>query len=117
MRHEEAHLGRREVLARALARAFREFPQQIFVGAAQKIRLHVGEAEAIARIGECLDDEPQLAGVHLPLAIALGGEVHHVDDAGEIRVLLDDGAHRLGQMLADIFWRPRPSAIGLCHAR
>jgi hypothetical protein len=39
MRHEEARLGRREKLARALARAFREFPQQIFVGAAKKIRL------------------------------------------------------------------------------
>ena len=50
MRHEEAHLGRREELARALARAFREFPQQIFVGAAKEIWLYVGEANSLTPI-------------------------------------------------------------------
>jgi hypothetical protein len=53
--------------------------------------------------------------IHLPLAIALGREVHHVDDAGKIRVLFDDGAYRLGQMLANILWglalRPLDGAI------
>ena len=56
VRHEEADLGRREEFAGALARAFRELPQQVFVGAAEEIRLHVGKAEAVAGIGEGLDD-------------------------------------------------------------
>ena len=56
MRHQEADLGRREKLARALSRAFREFAEQVLVGAAQKIGLHIGKAKAIARIGEGLDN-------------------------------------------------------------
>jgi len=43
MRHEEADLRRREELPGALPRALGELAQQIFVGTAQKIWLHVGE--------------------------------------------------------------------------
>ena len=110
VRHQETDLGRREEFTGALARAFGKLPQQVFVGAAEEIRLHVGEAEPVARIGEGLDDGAQLGRVDVALAVALGGEVHHVDDAGERRVLLDDGANRLGQVLADVLWAVSPSS-------
>ncbi len=102
MRHQEADLGRGEELARALARAFRELAQQIFVGAPEEIGLHIGKAQAIARIGERLDHEAQLRRVDVALAVSLGGEIDDIDHAGERGVLLDDGAHRLGQVLADV---------------
>ncbi len=38
MHHEESHFGWREKLSCALPRAFREFPQQIFVSAAAGAR-------------------------------------------------------------------------------
>ena len=110
VRHQEADLGRREELAGALARAFGELPQQVLVGAAEEIGLHVGEAEAVARIGEGLDDAAQLGRVDVALAVALGGEVDDVDDARQRRVVLHDGAHRLGQVLADVL-RARAAAL------
>ena len=106
MRHQEADLGRREELARALARAFGEFAQEVLIGAAQEVRLHVGKPQAIAGIGEGLDDDAQLRRIDVALAIPLGGEVDDVDHAGKLRVLFHDRAHRLSQMLADIL-RPR----------
>ena len=105
VRHQEADLGRGEELTRALARAFRELAQQVLVGAAEEVGLHVGQAQPIARIGEGLDDTAQLRRVDVALAVPLGGEVDDVDDAGKRRVVLDDGAHRLGQVLADILGR------------
>ena len=56
VRHQEADFSRREELAGALAGAFREFPQQIFVGAAEEVRLNICEAEPITRIGKSFDD-------------------------------------------------------------
>ena len=50
MRHQESDLGRREELAGAAARAFGELPEQVFVGAAQEVGLHVGQAEPVARV-------------------------------------------------------------------
>ena len=40
--HQEADLGGREELARALAGALGELAEQVLVGAAQEVRLHVG---------------------------------------------------------------------------
>ena len=56
VRHQETDFGRREELAGALARSFGELAQQVFVGAAEEIGLHIGKAEAVARIGKRLDD-------------------------------------------------------------
>jgi len=102
VRHQEAHLGRREELPRALARAFGELAQQVFVGATQEVRLYIGKAKAIARVREGLDHAAQLGWVDVALAVAFGGEVHHVDHAGERGVLFDHRAHGLGQVLTDV---------------
>ena len=59
--HQEADLGGGEELAGTLAGAFRKLAQQVLVGAAQEVGLHVGEAEAVAGVGEGFDDggEPE----------------------------------------------------------
>ena len=111
VRHQEAHFGRREELAGALAGALGELAQQVFVGAPQKVGLHVGQAQPVARVGEGLDHAAQLGRVDVALAVALGGEVHHVDDAGQRRVVLDDRAHGFGQMVADILRRRRAALV------
>jgi hypothetical protein len=87
--HQKAGLGRSEELARALARAFGELAQQVFAGATEEVRLHVGEPQAVAQVGEGLHHAAQLGRVDVALAVALGGEVHHVDDARERGVLFD----------------------------
>src|SRR5437879_5811297 len=102
VRHQDADFGRGEELARALARALSELAQQIFVGAAEEIGLHIGKPQAIAWIGKRLDNKAQLRRVDIALAVALGGEVDDVDHAGKLRVLFNDGANCLGQMLADV---------------
>ena len=117
VRHEEADLGRREELARALARAFGEFPEQVFVGAAEEVGLHVGEAEPVARVGEGLDDTAQLGRVDVPLAVALGGEVDDVDDARQRRVVPHDGADGLGQVLADVLRRRGAASSSSGHSK
>ena len=109
--HQEADLGRREELARALARALGELPQQVLVGAPEEVGLHVGQAQAVARVGEGLDDAAQLGRVDVALAVALGGEVDDVDDARQRRVVAHDRAHRLGEVLADVPRRGRAAAL------
>ena len=110
MRHEEADLSGGEELARALAGTFGELTQQILVGAAEEIGLHVGEAEPIARVGKGLDDGGEFGRVDVALAIALGGEIDEIDDARQRGILPRYCPHRLGQMLADV---PR---LGYCAA-
>ena len=111
VRHEETDLGRREELARALAGAFGEFAQQIFISAAQEVGLHVGQAEAVAGVGEGLDDGGEPGRVDVALAIALGREVHQVDDAGERRVPPDDRTHRSRQVLANVAGSGAPPPV------
>ena len=103
LRHEEADFGRRENSPALCPEPFGELSQEIFVGAAEKVGLHVGQAQPIARIGERLDNEAQLRWIDVALAIALGGEIDDVDDAGKTRILFDDRARRFRQMLADVF--------------
>ena len=102
MRDKKAHLGRREEFAGALAGAFGELAQQVFVRAPEKIRLHIGQAKPVARVGKRLDHEAQLGGVDVTLAIALGCEIHNVDHAGQQRIELHDCAHGLGEVLTDV---------------
>ena len=92
--HEEADLCGREELARALAGALCELAQQVLVGTAQEVGLHVGEAQSVAGIGEGLDHGGEAGRVEVALAVALGGEVHEVDNAGESGVVANDGANR-----------------------
>ena len=80
MRHQEADLGGGEKLARALAGTLGEFPEQVFVGPAQEIRLNVGQPQTVARVGKSFNDGVQPGRVDVPLAVALGGEVHQVYD-------------------------------------
>ena len=109
--HEEADLGRREELTGALARTLSELPQQVLVGAAEEVRLDVGQAEAVARVGEGLDHPAQLGRVDVALAVALSCEVDHVDDARQARVVADDGTHRLGQVLPDVLRGSRAATV------
>ena len=106
--HEEADFGGREELARALAGAFRELAEQVLIGAAQEVGLHVGEAEPVSRIGERLHHGGEPGRVDVALAVALGCEVHQVDHAGEGGVVADDRTYRPRQVLADV---PRPDAL------
>ena len=71
--------------------------------------MHVGEAKPVPRIGKSLDHGSKLRRVDVALAVALGGEIHHVDDARERRVLAHDRAHGFGQVLADVIG-PRASS-------
>ena len=102
MGHEEADLGGGKELARALAGALGELAEQVFVSAAQEVGLHVGEAQPVSGIGEGLDDGGEARRVEIALGVALGGEVHQVDDAGEGRVVTNDGADGPRQVLADV---------------
>ncbi len=86
-RHQEADLARGEEFAGALARAFGELAQQIFVAAAEEIGLDVDEAEAVARIGEDFDDALQGGVADFALAVVLGGEIDDVEHAFERRVV------------------------------
>src|SRR5579872_1448393 len=90
MRHQKSNLGWREEFAGALSRTFCEFAKQIFVSAAEKVRLNVRKPEAVARIGECLNHSAQFRGINVALAITLSGKIHHVDNTGKRRVLLND---------------------------
>ena len=83
VRHQEAHLRGREELAGALAGAFGELAQQVLVGAAEEVGLHVGEAEPVPGIGKGLHHRGESGRVDITLAVALGSEVDQVYDARE----------------------------------
>ena len=71
VRHQEADLCGGEELARALAGALGELAEQVLVGAAQEVGLHVGKAKAVAGIGEGLDDGGEARRVEIALGVAL----------------------------------------------
>ena len=100
--HEETDLGRGEELARALAGALRELAQQVLVGAAQEVGLHVGQAEAVAGVGEGLDDGGEPGRVELAFCVTLRREVHEVDDALESGVVSHNGADGPCQVVANV---------------
>ena len=100
--HEEADFGWGEKFTRALPGAFGKFSQEELVGAAEEIGLHIGKPQAVARIGEGFNDLDEFLRVDIALAIALGGEIHEVYDAGERGVVPHDGADGFCQVIADI---------------
>ena len=97
--HQPRHFLGRVELARALALALGELPQQVFVGAAEDVRLGVLEPEAVA-----VDDLDQ-GGESVVIQGALAGlslvEVADVDDAVELGVELGDLPHGGGDELAE----------------
>ena len=109
MGHEEADLGGGEELARALTGTFGKFAEQVLVGAAQEVGLHVGQAEPVSGIGEGLHHVGELGRVEVALAVALGGEIDEIDDARKRGILPHNRPHSPGQMLADVAG-PRASA-------
>ena len=101
MRHEDADLARRVELAGALALAFGELAQQVLVGPAEDVRLHVLQAQPV--LVEDLDQRGKLLVVEHPLPGGGGVEVGDVDDARQARVLPGHGPHGVGEAL-----RPGP---------
>ena len=99
-RHEHRHLARRVELAGALPLALGELPQQVLVGPAEDVGLHVVEAETIVGVVQDLNQSRESPVVDDPLPGSRGVEVGHVDHAREPRVLAGDGPDRVGQMLA-----------------
>ena len=99
-RHEHGHLARRVELARALALAFGKLPQQVLVGPAEDVRLHVVEAETIIGVVQDLDQSGESPVIDDPLPGGGGVEVGDVDHAREPRVLPGDGPDGVGQELA-----------------
>src|SRR3546814_5762602 len=59
------------------------------------------QAEAVARVGEGLDDALERLVGDLAFAVAGFVEVDGVDDAGQVGVGLDDAAHGGGELLAE----------------
>jgi len=58
VRHEKANFHRREEFACALSLTLAEFPQKILVAVAEKIWLHVLQAEPVARVREFFQLRP-----------------------------------------------------------
>src|SRR3546814_10719528 len=84
--HQEADLARGEELAGALALAFGELTQQVFVAAAEEVGFDVVQAEAVARVGEGLDDALERLVGDLAFAVAGFVEVDGVDEIGRANV-------------------------------
>jgi hypothetical protein len=95
------HLRRREELAGLGAGVVGELLDEVLVGAAEDVRLHVGvgQRDAVEVLDESADD---LVGDEL--ALAVGGRLVPFDgeDAGQLLVGGRDAARRLGQLLADV---------------
>src|SRR5439155_22919109 len=102
MGHQKPDFGRREELARALPRPFSELAEEVLVGAPEKVWRNVGQAQAIARIRKRLDHSTELRRVDVALAVALGGEIDHINHARERGVVLHDEAHGFREVLADV---------------
>ena len=111
--HEHGNFARGVELAGALSLSFGELADEVFVGAAEKVRLDVLESEAVLR--EQLNERAQL--VVAEDALAGGGlvEVLNIDDAVQARVLAGDGADDVGQQLAEsggLLLQIRPARAG-----
>ena len=99
-RDDEADLGGRVLLATAAASAFGELADEVFVAAADDVRLDVAQAEALGADG--LDEVGEAVVVEVALAVGGGVEVHAVEDALEQRVGVGDGAEVGRELFADL---------------
>jgi hypothetical protein len=98
--HDDADLGRGVELAGALAAAFGELADQVFVALADDIGLDVVEPEALGADG--LDEVGEAVIVEVALAVGGGVEVDPVDDTLQLRVFPGDGPHVGGDAFADL---------------
>src|SRR5581483_10937406 len=103
IRDEPANFLRREKFACALALTLGELAQQIFVGAAQKIRLNIVKTEPIARIGQLFDDAAQSLIADFAFAAARFVKVNNVDHAAKRRIRFHDCADRRGELFPERF--------------
>ena len=108
--HEHGHLSGRVELPGALALPLGELPQQVLVGSAQDVGLHVVEAEAVLGVVEDLHQGAEPLVVHDPLPGGRGVEVGDVDDALEPGVLPGDGPHGVGESTRPSRWSPWPGS-------
>lgn len=100
-RHEQAHILGRVELAGAGDAARDELTDEVFITAADDIRLDVVEIEAL--VADAPDEVAQ--PVVGQIAHAVGGriEVHPVNDSLQQRVFVGDGAQVSGELLSDLF--------------
>ncbi len=73
--------------------------------------MYIGEAEPVTGVGEGLDNRGEFRRVDVAFAVALGREIHEIDDPGKGGVLPHDRAHGFGQMLADVLGPGVPAPI------
>ncbi len=96
----ETNFRRRVKLSRALAAAFGELADQVFVAAPDDVWLHVGEAERLGT--NRLDEITQPVIIYIALAVRRSIEVDAVDDALEQWICVSDGPKKRGELLADL---------------
>src|SRR5213079_1717526 len=101
---EPADLLRREKFTSALALALGEFPQEIFVGAAEKIRLNIVKTESITRIGKLFHNSPQSLIAYFAFAAARFVEINNVDYAAQRWIRFHDRADSRRELLTKRFW-------------
>ena len=99
-RHEHGHLAGCVELARALALALGELPQQVLVGPADDVGLHVVEAESIIGVVQDLHQRSEPPVIDDPLPGRRDVEVGDVDHAREPGVLPGDRPDRVRQQFA-----------------
>ena len=98
--HDGADLGRGVELAGALAAAFGELADEIFVALADDVGFDVIEPQALG--ADSLNEIRKAVVVEVPLAVGGGVEIHAVDDALEQWIFTRDGPHVGGDGFADL---------------
>src|SRR5207247_7641424 len=81
-----------------------EFPQEIFVGAAEKIRLNIVKTESITRIGKLFHNSPQSLIAYFAFAAARFVEINNVDYAAQRWIRFHDRADSRRELLTKRFW-------------
>ena len=108
LRHDRSHLPRCVELAGALAAAFGELADQVFVALADDVGLHILQAQPLD--ADRLDQVREPVIIEVALAVGGGVEVHPVDDPLQQRVLAGNRPQLAGHPLAD------PLALQADHA-
>lgn len=103
-RDEEADFGGSVEFARALAAAFGEFADEVFVAAADDVGLDIGQTEAL--FADALDQIAETVVGEIADAVSGGVEVDAIDDAVEQRIFVGDGPQARGKLLADAIGEP-----------
>ena len=100
LRHDHADFPGRVEFPGGLARAFGEFADQVFVAAADDVRLHIVQTQPL--LGDFLDQAGKAVVGDVALAVGGGVEVHPVNNPLQQRVGFGDPAQMGGKPLADL---------------